>query len=93
MFIVTYEGEFNLHLNTLSPLEKAQDPPVPIESEIMHGFLFLMCPNERINLPNMIGSFTSGTLASVMAKNENKKIIPLLCIKSLKKPQIKVFFK
>ncbi len=41
----------------------------------------------------MIGSFGSGTNVSLVAKNGTKKIIPLLWIKSSKKPQIKKFHK
>ena len=37
----------------------------------------------------MIGSFASGANVSLVAKNGTKKIIPLLWIKSSKKPQIK----
>ena len=41
----------------------------------------------------MIGSFASGANVSLVAKNGTKKIIPLLWIKSSKKPQIKKFHK
>ena len=41
----------------------------------------------------MIGSFASGANISLVAKNGTKKIIPLLWIKSSKKPQIKKFHK
>ena len=41
----------------------------------------------------MIGSFISGANVSLVAKNGTKKIIPLLWIKSSKKPQIKKFHK
>ena len=37
----------------------------------------------------MIGSFASGVNVSLVAKNGTKKIIPLLRIKSSKKPPIK----
>ncbi len=41
----------------------------------------------------MIGSFASGANVSLVAKNGTKEIIPLLWIKSSKKPQIKKFHK
>jgi len=41
----------------------------------------------------MIGSFTIGATASLVAKNGTKKNIPLLQIKSSKKPEIKMFDK
>ena len=41
----------------------------------------------------MIGSFASGANVSLLAKNRTKVIIPLLWIKSSKKPQIKKFHK
>merc|ERR1711984_17878 len=41
----------------------------------------------------MIGSFASGANVTLVAKNRTKKIIPLLWIKSSKKPQIKKFHK
>ena len=49
--------------------------------------------NDRIGLFYMIGSFASGANVSLVAKNGTKKIIPLLWIKSSKKPQIKKFDK
>ena len=55
---------------------------LPIESEIMDGFWWFRCLNDRIDLPDMIGSFASGTTASMVAKSGTKKIIPLLWIKS-----------
>ena len=39
----------------------------------------------------MIGSFASGANISLVAENGTKNIIPLLWIKSSKKPQIKKF--
>ena len=47
----------------------------------------------HIDLPDMIGSLASGANASFVAKNGTKKNIPLLWIKSSKKPQIKKFHK
>merc|ERR1711895_56633 len=41
----------------------------------------------------IIGSLASGANISLVAKNRTKKIIPLLSIKSSKKPQIKKFHK
>ena len=41
----------------------------------------------------MLGSFAIGTNVSLVAKNRTKRIIPLLWIKSSKKPQIKKFHK
>ena len=41
----------------------------------------------------MIGSFSSGTNVPLVAKNRTIKIIPLLWIKSSKKPEIKKFHK
>ena len=51
---------------------------LPIESEIMDGFWCSRCLNDRIDLPDMIGSFASGATASMVAKSGTKKIIPLL---------------
>merc|ERR1712243_61409 len=48
--------------------------------------------NDRIDLFYMIG-FASGANVSLVAKNGTKIIIPLLWIKSSKKPQIKKFHK
>ena len=64
-----------------------------IDSEIMDGFWHSRCLNNHIDLFYMIGSFASGTNVSLVAKNGTKKIIPLLWIKSSKKPQIKKFDK
>ena len=55
---------------------------MPIDSEIMDGFLHSRCLNDCINLLYMIGSFASGTNVYLVAKNGTKKIIPLLLIKS-----------
>ena len=41
----------------------------PLESEIMDGFWCSRSLNDRIGLLNMIGSFASGTTASIVAKN------------------------
>ena len=41
----------------------------------------------------MVGSFASGANTSLVAKNGTQKIIPLLWMKSSKKPQIKKFHK
>ena len=66
---------------------------MPIDSEIMDGFWHSRCLNDRIDPFYMIGSFASGANVSLVAKNGTKKIIPLLWIKSSKKPQIKKFHK
>ena len=66
---------------------------LPISPEIMDGFWCSRCLNDRIDLLYMIGSFASGANVSLVAKNWTKKIIPLLWIKSSKKPQIKKFHK
>ena len=65
----------------------------PISSEMIDRFWHSRCLNNRINLFYMIGSFASGANVSMVAKNWTKKIIPLLWIKSSKKPQIKKFQK
>ena len=44
-----------------------------------------------IKVPNMIGSLVSGATASPVAKKGTKKNIPLLWMKSSKKPQVKKF--
>ena len=56
---------------------------MPIDSEIMDGFLHSRCLNDRIALLYMIGSFASGANVSLVAKVGTKKNIPLLSIKSL----------
>ena len=66
---------------------------MPIDSEIMDRFWHSRCLNDHINLFYMIGSFASGANVSLVAKNGTKKIIPLLWIKSSRKPQIKNFHK
>ena len=53
-----------------------------IESEIMDEFWCSRCLNNCIDLTYMIGSFSSGTNASLVTQNEAKQIIPLLWIKS-----------
>ena len=55
---------------------------LPISPEIMDGFWCSRCLNNRIDLPDMIGTFASGANASLVAKNLTKKIIPLPLIKS-----------
>ena len=62
---------------------------LPISSEILDGFWCSRCLNDRVHLLYMIGSFASGANVSLVAKNGTKRIIPLLWIKSSKKPQIK----
>ena len=47
---------------------------MPIESEIIDRFRHLRCLNYCIKLPNMIGSFASGTMAYQVAKNGTKKV-------------------
>ena len=59
----------------------------------MDGFLCSRCINDRIDLLYMIGSFASGANVFLVAKNGTKKFIPLLWIKSSKKPEIKKFHK
>merc|ERR1712089_17577 len=48
----------------------------------MDGFGCSRCLNDRIDLLYLIGSFSSGTNVSLVAKNGTKKNIPLLSIKS-----------
>ena len=55
---------------------------MPISPEIIDGFLCSRCLNDRINLPDVIGTFTCGTNAFLVAKNGTKKVIPLQSIKS-----------
>ena len=55
---------------------------LPISPEIMDRFWCSRYLNNRIDLPNMIGTFASGANASLVAKNWTKKIIPLPLIKS-----------
>ena len=57
------------------------------------GYCCSRCLNNHIKVPNIKGSFASGTTTSLVAKNGTKKNIPLLWIKSSKKPQIKKFHK
>ena len=59
----------------------------------MDGFLCSRCLNDRIDLFYIIELFASSANVSLVAKNGTKKIIPLLWIKSSKKPQIKTFHK
>jgi len=42
---------------------------MPLDSEIMDGFLHLRCLNDRINLLYMIGSLAGGANAYSVAKN------------------------
>ena len=65
----------------------------PISSEMMDRFWCLRSLNNRISVFYMIGPFASGANVSLVAKNGTKKIIPILWIKSSKKPQIKKFHK
>ena len=64
-----------------------------IESKMMDRFWCSRCLNNSIGLFYMIGSFAGGANVSLVVKNGTKKIIPLLWIKSSKKPQIKKFHK
>ena len=65
---------------------------LPISSEIIDRFWHSRCLKDRINLFYMIGSFASCANVSLRSKKGTKKIIPLLSIKSSKKPQIKNFY-
>ena len=47
---------------------------MPIDSEIMDGFGHSRCPNDHIDLSNMKGLFASSPTASLVAKNETKKL-------------------
>ena len=49
-------------------------PEGPIKSEIMDGFWCSRCLNDRIDLPDKIGSFLSGTATPMVAKNVTKKL-------------------
>ena len=55
---------------------------LPISPDIMDGFGCSRCLNDRIDLPNMKGIFTSGANAFLVAKNGTKKIILLPLKKS-----------
>ena len=55
---------------------------MPIDSEIMDGFWHSSCPNDSIDLSDMIRSLSSGANASLVAKIGTKKIISLMLIKS-----------
>ena len=66
---------------------------LPISPEIMDRFLCSRCLNDHIKVLTLIGSFASGANVSLVTKNGTKKNIPLLSIKSSKKPQIKKFHK
>ena len=59
----------------------------------LDGFLYSRCLHNNIEVPDMIGSFASSATASMVVKNGTKKIIPILWIKSSKRPQIKKFHK
>ena len=48
-----------------------------IESQIMDGFWCSRCLNDHINLPDMIGSFASGAIAFIVAKNWTKTLSQL----------------
>ena len=43
----------------------------------MDGFFRSRCQNDRIDLPDKIGSFSSGATTPMVVKNGTKKIIPL----------------
>jgi len=47
----------------------------------MDGFWSSRCLNDRIDLPDKIGSFLSGATTPMVVKNGTKKIIPLPMIK------------
>ena len=47
------------------------------ESQIMDKFWCSRCLNDRINLPDMIGSFASGAIAFIVAKNWTKTLSQL----------------
>jgi len=47
----------------------------------MDGFFSSRCLNDRIDLPDKIGSFLSGATTPMVVKNGTKKIIPLPMIK------------
>ena len=49
----------------------------PISPEIMDGFWCSRCLNNRIDLPNMIGSFASGATSSLIAENGTKSLSQL----------------
>ena len=44
-----------------------------LRSEIMDGFWSSRCLNDRIDMPHKIGSFSSGTITSMVVKNATKK--------------------
>ena len=44
-----------------------------LKSKIMDGFWSSRCPNYRIDMPNKIGSISSGTTTSMVVKNGTKK--------------------
>ena len=45
-----------------------------IHLQVVNGFWCLRCLNDRIEVPNMIGSFASGATASLVAKNGTKQL-------------------
>ena len=47
----------------------------------MDGFWCSRCLNDRIDLPDKIGSFLSGTATPIVVKKGTKKIIPLPMMK------------
>ena len=47
----------------------------------MDGFFSSRCLNDRIDVPDKIGSFLSGAVTPIVVKNGTKKIIPLPMIK------------
>ena len=49
-------------------------PEGPIKSEIMDGFWCSRCLNDRIDLPDKIGSFLSGTYTPMVVKNGTNKL-------------------
>ena len=50
---------------------------LPLSPEIIDGFWGSRCLNDRINLPDMIGTFASRTNVSLVAKNWTKKLSQL----------------
>ena len=50
---------------------------LPIKSELIDGFWCSRCLNDRIDLPELIGSLASGANTSLVAKNETKKTFDL----------------
>ena len=83
MDIIIYYSSSNLTPPlTPPPPEFLHHLAQSIESEIIDRFWSSRCLNDLIDHPDMIGSFSIGSTASLVAKNGTRNIIILLWIKS-----------